>query len=120
MQSFSGSNTLTYLMNSGLPFDFAHSAFKVEPACINPANVTYQAFVASGTRLPAYLSYGDLAFHIEPNQRMKKETLEIIVRGSITSKLSSQFKFRIKIDKIPEMLIGEVQEKKLEDRRARV
>ena len=118
----SGIQLLTYYMNSGLLLEFSYQMFETEPKCMKPPKVKYTAKTLKGTSLPAFLQYDSQnhLFTIKENLKLLKETVDVVVSGSLPTGTSSQFRWRLKVDALAENLIGIHQEVKLPETMVRV
>jgi hypothetical protein len=71
--------------------------------------VKYSAKTLKGGSLPSYIVFDseNYRFTVEENLKVKKETIDIIVIGSLSSGMaSSQFKWSLKVDALPELIAG--------------
>lgn len=118
----SGIQKLTYYMNSGVPFEFSYQMFDTEPKCMKPPKVKYTAKTLKGSSLPAFLQYDseNHLFTIKENMKLLKETVEVVVSGSLSTGASSQFRWRLKVEDLAENLLGNHQEVKLPEMVVRV
>ena len=98
-----------YYMNSGLPFEFNYQVFDTNPKCMTPPLVKYSAKTVKGGSLPPYIVFDseNYQFTIKENLKIKKETLDIVVTGSLPNgTASSQFKWTLKVDALSELIDG--------------
>ena len=98
-------------MNSGLPFEFDYQIFDTNPKCMTPPTVKYSAKTIKGGSLPSYIVFDseNYRFTVEENLKLKKETIDIVVIGSLPNGMAtSQFKWSLKVDALPELAGGAV------------
>jgi hypothetical protein len=96
-------------MNSGLPFEFDYQIFDTNPKCVSPPTVKYSAKTLKGGSLPSYIVFDseNYRFTVEENLKVKKETIDILVIGSLSNGMaSSQFKWSLKVNALPELIAG--------------
>jgi len=94
-------------MNSGLPFEFNYQIFDTNPKCMTPPSVKYSAKTLKGGSLPSYIVFDNenYQFTVEENLKLKKETIDIVVKGTLPIGLAtSQFKWSLKLDALPNLL----------------
>ena len=96
-------------MNSGLPFEFNYQIFDTNPKCMTPSSVKYSAKTIKGGSLPSYIVFDseNYRFTVEENLKLKKETIDILVIGSLPNGMaSSKFKWSLKVNALPELIAG--------------
>jgi hypothetical protein len=76
---------------------------------MTPPTVKYSAKTLKGGSLPYYIVFDseNYRFTVEENLKLKKETIDIVVIGSLPNGMtSSQFKWSLKVDALPELIAG--------------
>ena len=96
--------------------------FDTEPKCMSSPKVKYTAKTLKGNSLPAFLHYDSQnhLFTIKENMNLLKETVEVVVSGSLPTGATSQFRWRLKVGDLAESLLGIHQEVKLPEMMVRV